>query len=174
MYMYSVAWVVLLKLQMFSISVGTNANAHGFCCIAVGDDTAARGAFQVSIGEKVTIPNETSKATAVATLHEIERMRVTYKSMCEQKFAPPEFASASSKAIDFLRDVLEKHFGKNYDQLIEELKNDSLEKKREVVDDAPVKDEAPKKLETKADLEKKFGKDLDEVVEAVKKLYVDK
>lgn len=161
---------------MFSISVGTEARAHGFCCIAVGDNTSARGAFQVSVGDKVTIPNDTTKATAVATLVEIEQMRLTYKAMCDTKFAPAEFEAASSKAIDHLKNVLEKHFGKNLEGLVEDIKKEALEKEeleKKKKEDAE-KASAKAVDELKDIINAKFGGNLENLVQDLKKLALEK
>lgn len=109
---------------MFTISVGTNARVHGICCIAVGDNTFARGAYQISIGEKITIPNDLTKAMAIATLHEIKELKLTFQAMCDQRVAPAEFGPNSAKAIDFLAAAIEKHFGKNLEELIEDVKKE--------------------------------------------------
>jgi hypothetical protein len=122
---------------MFTVAVGTNAYVHGICCLAVGDNTVARGAYQVSIGEKVTIPDNLSKASAIATFNEVKELKLTFQAMVRQKVAPPEFGVESTKALDVLVGTLEKHFGKGLNELIEDVKNETLEKqpKETVVDE---------------------------------------
>ena len=114
---------------MFTVTVGTNARTHGICCLAIGDNTLARGAYQVSIGEKITIPNELTKSSAVATLTEIKELKLTFNAMVEQKFAPPNFGVEAAKALDLLASTLEKHFGKNLEGLVEDLKKEVVEEK---------------------------------------------
>lgn len=111
---------------MFTIAVGTNARTHGICCIAVGDDTFARGAYQVSIGEKVTIPNDLSKSQAVISMQEIKELKLTFQAMVDQKVAPRDFGTESARAIDLLMATLEKHFGKGLEGLVEDIKNETV------------------------------------------------
>lgn len=110
---------------MFTISVGTNARTHGICCIAIGDDAFARGAYQVVVKDKLTIPNNLTKATAVATMQELKEMKLTYQAMVEQKVAPADFGPASAKAIDLFTAALEKHFGKDLNGLLEDIKKET-------------------------------------------------
>lgn len=119
---------------MLCISMGIDARTHGICCIAVGDGAVARGAYSVVVLDKVTLPNDLPKDKAVASMLELREMKLTFRAMVDQKVAPPRFADESSAAIDKVWDLLEQHFDKKFDDLLEEVKRESNEKKEEKKD----------------------------------------
>ncbi len=109
-----------------NITVGTNARVHGICCIAIGDNSLARGAYQVVVTSPITIPSDITKEQAVATITEIREMKLTYAAMVEQKVAPAAFRDKSAVAIDKLVNVLEQHFDKPFDSLVKDVEEAKL------------------------------------------------
>jgi hypothetical protein len=111
-----------LKVKMLNVTVGNNARTHGVCCIAIGDDTTARGAYQVSVGERVSLPNDMTAAFAVATIQEVRELKLTFQAMVDQRVAPATFGTESTRALDILVSAFEKHLGKSFDELLVEVK----------------------------------------------------
>lgn len=115
---------------MFNISLGVDAEAYGIGCISIGDGVVTRGLFQVEISDKVTLPNDLTKASAVATLRELDKLELLYASFVEQKFAPEEFESKYKKAVTVFKDLIEKHFGKGLQGLLNDISSEALEMQR--------------------------------------------
>jgi hypothetical protein len=84
----------------FTISLGNGTRAAGFACISVGDGADTRGAFQVDVQSKLTLPSMT-RDQAQEIVDSLLDMLSTYEAFERQGFAPAGFAEKAKYAIDF-------------------------------------------------------------------------
>ena len=98
-----------------TLRAGQNAYASGFCCVAIGDDTSARGAFQVSLGTKLTLPDDPSLDTPEKKIegfttgaNTVREFIAIYSAMGEQGHASAEFVEKANSALNILLDTLNK------------------------------------------------------------------
>jgi hypothetical protein len=89
---------------MFSITVGRESQAHGLCCISIGDNSVTRGAFQVNVTDKLSLPEGLTAEKLDIVVQEVENLRETYKAFVAQGFplATPEFLEKANAAIEVL------------------------------------------------------------------------
>ena len=91
---------------MLNVAIGNGALANGFCCVSVGDGSITRGAFQVRMTEKLSIPSEITVQNLDNTVAALQDLCLTYQAMVEQNHAPAEFAVRAKAAIDVAVDAL--------------------------------------------------------------------
>lgn len=96
-----------------NVRAGLNAVSSGMCCVAVGDDTLARGAFQVSLGSKLTLPDtdeptEKKIENYTNTLASVKEIAAIFTAMGQQGHAPKEFVEKANVALYVLIDTLGK------------------------------------------------------------------
>ena len=89
------------------IAIGSNAVARGMCCVAVGDDTSAIGAFQVSVGPKITISLSTTSEELQVAISNLQSHIEIFTKMGEQKHAPEAFVKSAVLAIQNIIKVLQ-------------------------------------------------------------------
>lgn len=93
---------------MLNVAIGNGALANGFCCVSVGDGSITRGAFQVRMTEKLSIPSEVTVQNLDNTVAALQDLCLTYQAMVEQNHAPAEFAVRAKAAIDVAVDALNR------------------------------------------------------------------
>jgi len=94
----------------YNISIGNNARAAGLCCIAVGDDTLARGAYQIVVNhEKLTLPDTISVEDYERNLMLLEDNILTFNAMAQQGFAPVDFATRAEKLLTEVIKTIKTH-----------------------------------------------------------------
>lgn len=93
---------------MLNVAIGNGALANGFCCVSVGDGSITRGAFQVRMTEKLSIPSEITVQNLDNTVAALQDLCLTYQAMVEQNHAPAEFAVRAKAAIDVAVDALNR------------------------------------------------------------------
>jgi hypothetical protein len=82
------------------ISIGTGAYAAGLCCLAIGDNTKAIGAFQVQTCEPVTFP-PVSAAKKEEVIASLQKLSDVYLAMGQQGHAPLKFVDEARYAIKY-------------------------------------------------------------------------
>jgi hypothetical protein len=86
-----------------NIEIGNGAIARGFCCVAIGDGTEARGMFQVSENrDTITVPKMISAEARDQTIAGLQDMKLTYQSIVKQGQAPEDFGNKACDLIDFI------------------------------------------------------------------------
>ena len=97
-----------------NVCAGKNCTAKGFCCVAVGDDTHTVGAFQVEVGNSLSLLEPTNvaqdkKAEYWATVYLMIKDTVeVYKDMERQGFAPKGFSDKSTEALTTLMEHVKR------------------------------------------------------------------
>jgi hypothetical protein len=86
-------------------SFGTNAFVNGYCCVAIGDNTRATGAFQVALSRIVTIPAYFTNGNAAASVDNLREQKSYY-----QRLDNISFIDKATEAIDFVINLLTKKF----------------------------------------------------------------
>ena len=106
------------------IQIGSGAVAKGICCVAIGDNTVARGAFQVNFNKTINIPN-VEKRVIVDILDSVKDMNLTFSVMAEQKHAPSDFALKADEAISYFVTSVENYFKKTHAELRKEVDDEA-------------------------------------------------
>lgn len=91
---------------MACIEIGVGSKARGICCIAVGDNTHSRGAFQVNVGEMVTIPAIPLERT-ILFIEELKDAILTYHELSKTKYAPDLFGKKAEAALQIVIEILQ-------------------------------------------------------------------
>lgn len=91
---------------MACIEIGVGSKARGIGCVAVGDYTEARGAFQVNIGESITIPVISPDKIKIL-IDQLTDSILTYNELSKTKYAPELFGRKAEAAIRIVIDILE-------------------------------------------------------------------
>jgi hypothetical protein len=99
-----------------NIEIGEKAKAKGICCIAIGDNTSAYGAFQVDVGKTVTLPAGISNEQYEKVKSDLDNLVLVYKAMNEQKHAPVEFFAKAECAISTLKTLLDQEMARTKEE----------------------------------------------------------
>lgn len=91
-----------------NIALGTGSQASGLFCVAIGDKAIARGAFQVTVTDKLNMPELTSKPQIEMLMSQLVDVMITYKALETQKFAPPDFVPKADAAVKQVMVILQK------------------------------------------------------------------
>jgi len=110
---------------MSTVAIGSKAKALGICCVAIGDDVVARGAFQVITGTHLTLPDlfgvcecnagnkcECEAKHIISIISILKDNILTYYALVDQGFAPKKFASDAENAINIVLHILDERLRK--------------------------------------------------------------
>jgi hypothetical protein len=138
---------ILKVMSILSVAAGNNARCHGVCCVAIGDNIIARGAYQVVQSDVLSLPELKPDIKSLNVWAEIKELKLTYTAMQEQKVAPGGFAERACEAINRLANEIEKRVGMSFEKLIEHVNNENKKIQEENTTLEEKKQELEKQIE---------------------------
>jgi hypothetical protein len=99
-----------METSSWCTSAGKGAVAEGYCCIAIGDYTQAKGEFKVVVSNKITFPSNFTKNNAMYNIRDLEHKKTSY-ALVSGTTSHPEFLGKAEAAIDFLIKATKEQFG---------------------------------------------------------------
>jgi hypothetical protein len=84
---------------MFCIAAGNGAECRGIFCVAVGDACRSIGGYQVVVGDTLTLPANYTSGMYQQFLVQVRNNIEVYDAVCEQGYAPKDFAEKARKAL---------------------------------------------------------------------------